>query len=87
MILITGGAGFIGSRIARACVGQGLQVRVFDLAKSKAPGVTESFTGSILDPYEISRAARGCEMIVHAAAALGVQRTETRRLECLYINI
>lgn len=86
-VLITGGAGFIGSRIASACVKSGLEVRVFDLVKSRVEGVSESMTGSILDPYEISLAARGCDMIVHAAAALGVQRTETRRLECLYINI
>ncbi len=85
-VLITGGAGFIGSQIAEICLRQGLEVRIFDLMKSPKAGC-ESLTGSILDPYEISSAARGCDYIVHAAAALGVNRTETRRLECLYINI
>ena len=86
-VLITGGAGFIGSAIAAQCVQKGLQVRVFDLVKSKTPGVEESLVGSILDPYEVSWAVRGCDLVIHAAAALGVHRTETRRLECLYINI
>jgi UDP-glucose 4-epimerase len=30
---------------------------------------------------------RGCDYVVHLAAALGVERTEAKRLECLFINI
>jgi len=86
-ILITGGSGFIGKKIAENCIKMGHEVRVFDLIPSLDPNVKESLTGTILDPYEISNAARGCDYIVHAAAALGVQRTETKRLECLFINI
>lgn len=86
-VLITGGAGFIGSRIAKNCIEQGVAVRIFDLTKSSLPGVEDSIVGSILDPYEVSLAARGCDSVIHAAAALGVQRTESKRLECLYINI
>ena len=86
-VLITGGAGFIGQRLTDHCLKQGLDVRVFDLVRTRNPGVKESLTGSILDPYEVSRALRGCDYVIHAAAALGVGRTETQRLECLYINI
>lgn len=86
-VLITGGAGFIGRRIVEKCIQENLEVRVFDLVETKNPNVRESILGSILDPYEISVAARGCDFIIHAAAALGVQRTESNRLECLYINI
>lgn len=86
-VLITGGAGFIGSEITKVCLARGLHVRVFDLLPVRVPGAQEVLTGSILDPYEISLAARGCDYAIHAAAALGVHRTETNRLECLYINI
>jgi len=86
-VLITGGAGFIGQRLTQHCLNQGLEVRVFDLVRTNNTAVKESLTGSILDPYEVSRALRGCDYVIHAAAALGVGRTETQRLECLYINI
>ncbi len=86
-VLITGGAGFIGSKIAELCLKAGLWVRVFDLARPVNPAIHEAIVGSILDPYEVSVAARGCEFVVHAAAALGVERTESQRLECLHINI
>jgi UDP-glucose 4-epimerase len=86
-VLITGGAGFIGSKIAEICHKKGMRVRITDLFPPKHKYFHESLEASILDPYEISRAARGCDYVVHAAAALGVNRTETRRLKCLYINI
>lgn len=87
-VLITGGAGFIGSAIAQQCLRQGLQVRLFDLkAPSSLRASCETYIGSILDPYEIARVMEGCDYVIHAAAALGVGRTEANRLECLYINI
>src|SRR5713101_2181442 len=86
-VLVTGGAGFIGSEITKVCLTAGLDVRVFDLQPARIPNASEVLTGSILDPYEISLAVRGCDYVIHAAAALGVQRTEFNRLECLYINI
>lgn len=86
-VLVTGGAGFIGSEITKVCLTAGLDVRVFDLQPARISGNHESLTGSILDPYDISLAVRGCDYVIHAAAALGVQRTEFKRLECLYINI
>jgi UDP-glucose 4-epimerase len=86
-VLVTGGSGFIGSKIAEYCLKLGLSVRIFDLVKTSNPNIKESIIGSILDPYLLSSAIRGCDYVVHAAAAIGVERTETHRLECLYINI
>lgn len=86
-ILVTGGAGFIGTFVAHELVEMGHHVRLFDLVKGKVAGVSESLTGSILDPYKVGDAVRGCDYVAHLAAALGVARTETKRLECLYINI
>lgn len=86
-VLITGGAGFIGLRVAQELLSKGHEVRIFDIVKRQIEGVDAAYTGSILDPYELSHAMRGCDYVCHLAAALGVKRTETKRLECLFINI
>ncbi len=87
-VLVTGGGGFIGEKVVEELLEKGREVRTFDLIKPlvKSERFTH-FQGSILDPYELSRAMRGCDFVIHLAAALGVQRTETNRLECLFINI
>ena len=59
--LITGGAGFIGSHIARALLGQGESVRILDNFSS---GKRENFFRRVLlwagGTRENSRAAVGC---------------------------
>tara|TARA_B100001971_G_C18237414_1_gene568293 strand:- start:979 stop:1908 length:930 start_codon:yes stop_codon:yes gene_type:complete len=84
-ILITGGAGFIGSAVAKELISQGHKVKTLDLAVLKNVGYHKM--GSILDPYSVTTQMRGSDYVIHLAAALGVKRTEARRLECLYINI
>lgn len=85
-VLITGGAGFIGSEMAKFLIRKGIEVRTIDLTKSDVEGC-EKLIGSILDTNNVSRAVRGCDHVIHLAAMLGVRRTETKRLECLNINI
>ena len=85
-VLITGGAGFIGTAVARAAVRRGLEVRLFDIAPCTLDGV-DAVRGSILDRHAIAEAAEGCHAVVHLAAMLGVRKTDLRRLECLNINI
>lgn len=95
-ILITGGAGFIGTALARNLVAKGLKVRLFDLdftnhhllcqKKGNFPKV-ERIQGSILDSNALCNAIRGCDYVAHLAAMLGVRKTEMRRIECLNINI
>ncbi len=84
--LITGGAGFIGSAVAKELISQGHKVKLLDLAVNKKDN-SHFYGGSILDPYLVSTVIRGCDYVIHLAAAIGVRRTEARRLECLYINI
>lgn len=85
-ILITGGAGFLGSAISKELISQGHKIKLLDLVENKKY-THDSYVGSILDPYLVSTVVRGCDYVIHLAAALGVKRTEARRLECLYINI
>ena len=85
-ILVTGGAGFIGTAVANELTSQGHKVKLFDLMLNKGNSAN-SYVGSILDPYLVSTVVKGCDYVIHLAAALGVKWTEARRLECLYINI
>lgn len=80
-ILITGGAGFVGSHTADALVKHGHQVRVYDnLSKQVhpkgAPGYLSSdlefVQGDVRDLEKLSKAVRDADVIYHLAAAVGV---------------
>jgi dTDP-L-rhamnose 4-epimerase len=82
-VLITGGAGFIGSHLADALVARGLCVRVLDSLDPQVhgPGATrprflpsgvEFLHGSVTDRALVDRALRGARTVVHLAAAVGV---------------
>jgi UDP-glucose 4-epimerase len=85
-VLVTGGGGFIGSSVARCLLSNGVDVRIMDIMGSDIDGV-EKIKGSILDQNVVSEAVRGCDVVIHLAAMLGVRKTEIERLDCLNINI
>lgn len=85
-ILITGGAGFIGSNLAKALVQKGYQVRVFDNLNPQIHGDRPSTTsplfrslpsqvdfifGSVTDRYALYRALENQDMVIHLAAETG----------------
>ena len=80
-VLVTGGAGFIGSQFARRLAAAGDQVTVLDkLTYAGNPanleGVEHEFVhGDIADPDIVERAAEGCEAIVNFAAETHVDRS------------
>jgi nucleoside-diphosphate-sugar epimerase len=80
-VLITGGAGFIGSHLAEALVNLGASVRVLDDLSGGDSKNLESFgpvefvAGSILDAELLSRCARGCRWVFHQAALGSVPRS------------
>ena len=97
-VLITGGAGMIGSYLAKELSSLGYSIVVYDLAEQferkmdyfNALSQANSITicqGTILDRYKLSESAAGCDVVIHLAAMLGVKRTEDNRLECLNTNI
>src|SRR5919109_2339591 len=80
-ILVTGGAGFIGSHFVKRLVRGGEEVVVLDkLTYSGNPanlaGVEHRFLqGDIADPAVVAEAAEGCEAIVNFAAETHVDRS------------
>ena len=81
-ILVTGGAGFIGSHIVEALVRAGHRVRVLDSFYSGRPGnllkvrdEVEVVRGDCGDPRAARRAAKGIEVIYHQAAIPSVARS------------
>ena len=71
-VLVTGGAGFIGSHLTEALLGRGYDVRVLDnLSMGKREWVSpnaEFIEGDIRDPDTCRKAAQGCTGIFHMAA-------------------
>jgi nucleoside-diphosphate-sugar epimerase len=81
-VLVTGGAGFIGSHIAGALSGRGARVRVLDdlstgyLENLEAVGGDVDFVrGSVADAGVLRRALEGVELVFHEAAIPSVPRS------------
>lgn len=78
-IMITGGAGFIGTTLAERLVGEN-QLVIFDnfhrdaLTPSGLMGHSNLTVvkGSVLDTDKVDKAIKGCDMVVHMAAIAGV---------------
>lgn len=95
-ILITGGAGFIGSHLARALLEQGNHVAVLD---NLSTGTFENIRGLVAHPrFEfaiddldnalvLDRLASQSDAIVHLAAAVGVQLVVERPTETIETNV
>jgi len=81
-VLVTGGAGFIGSHVAHELLRAGYSVRVYDnLSPQVHPAGArpeylsqdvELVVGDIRDPDGIGKALTGVDSVVHFAAAVGV---------------
>ncbi len=78
-ILVTGGAGFIGSNLVDALLARGDTVRVLDdLSTGHAenlPAGTDLVVGSVADPDAVSAAMAGVEAVFHEGARGSVARS------------
>ena len=82
-ILVTGGAGFIGSHLVERLLAEGIEVRVLDdLSSGKLEHLAAVLghprlrfvRGSVTDPGMLASLSRGVDWIFHLAAVVGVER-------------
>jgi dTDP-L-rhamnose 4-epimerase len=82
-ILITGGAGFIGSHLADELLSQGYEVRALDNLSEQVHGKdckrpdylnenVELMVGDVRNPADVERALEGVDYVFHFAAMVGV---------------
>lgn len=75
-VLLVGGTGFIGRRIAARLSALGFTPRIFDLAPALArtalPAGYEAVAGDVTDAASVAAAAEGCSGIVHLAGIMTI---------------
>jgi UDP-glucose 4-epimerase len=79
-VLVTGGAGFIGSHLVDALLEAGRKVRVLDdfstgLRENLAGRDVEIVEGSLIDPEAVRRAVDGVRVVFHLGALASVARS------------
>jgi UDP-glucose 4-epimerase len=91
-ILITGGAGFIGSNLARSLISSGHNVVILDDfstgLRSNIEGLDlEVIDGTIFDKETVSRAAKTVDLIIHLAARGSVPRSLRNPQSTFDVNV
>jgi dTDP-L-rhamnose 4-epimerase len=88
-VLVTGGAGFVGSHLVDALLARGDRVRILDNLDPQVHGPgrrpppwlppdAELQVGDMRDPAAVRRALEGVEVVFHLAAAVGVGQSMYR---------
>lgn len=91
-VLVTGGAGFIGSHVVRHWLAKGAQVTVLDNLRTghrhNIEGLDLEFIqGDIEDLETVSRAVQGADGVFHLAAMVSVPESMDYPERCLGINV
>lgn len=95
-VLITGGAGFIGSHLSRALIGRGDRVLVLDDLSTGAMSNIEDLLdhegfdyriGSVTDVPLVAECVDRCDVTVHLAAAVGVRLIVEKPVHTIETNV
>jgi UDP-glucose 4-epimerase len=87
-VLVLGGAGFLGSHVADALSRAGHRVRIFDNRPSPYLGAgQEMVLGDLLDPAQVSAAARNCKYIYNFAGLADIDDAKHRPLATAQLNV
>ena len=96
-VLVTGGAGFIGSHLVDALLVDGHEVRILDNLDAQVHGSdrqkpdylsrdAELHVGDVRDPYAVARALEGVDAVFHEAAAVGVGQSMYEMARYVEVN-
>ena len=92
-VFITGGAGFIGSHICDALVAEGKEVTILDNLSTGSKknvahleGKIRVFQGDIRDQKLVESLVENCDLVLHMAAALGVDNILENPIESISTN-
>ncbi|MFZ2491336.1 MAG: SDR family oxidoreductase [Thermoanaerobaculia bacterium] len=92
-VLVTGGAGFIGSNIVAALVEQNKEVVVLDSLLSGYRSNLDPFPavrfieGDVRDRAAVEAAVKGCDTVFHLAASVGNKRSIDHPIDDAEINV
>lgn len=91
-VLVTGGAGFIGSHLAQELCRHGETVRVLDnlstgRQQNLARAPVEFVKGDVTDIAAVRAAVTGCEVVYHQAALVSAPRSLTEPVENHQVNV
>lgn len=87
---VTGGTGFIGSRLIALLIARGVQVRALarsqaGLEKVKALGATP-VQGDVTDPGSMQAAMRGCDVVFHVASMYEIGLRYKKQMEKVNVD-
>ena len=88
-VLVTGGAGFIGSHVVDRLQARGIEPRIFDLIPSPHHDVAdvETVLGDLCDRDAVRSALAGCDAVVHLAALADVDQVEKSPADADRVNV
>ncbi len=96
-VLVTGGAGFIGSHLVDALLERGYRVRVLDNLEPQVHGAIDSppgylnreaefQRGDVLNMDDLERALDGVDAVIHCAAMVGVGQSQYQVRRYTHVN-
>jgi len=90
-VVVTGGAGFIGSHLVDLLLAKGREVLVIDNLvtgqRSQVPQEAIFIKGDVADPHLLAEALPGCDAVFHLAAVSSVQDSLDRPIEVHNTNL
>ena len=88
IVLVTGGAGFIGSHVVDRLAARGFEPRIFDLVRSPyVDDDVELIVGDLLDRTALDRAMKGCDAVIHLAAVADVNAVTADPARAALVNV